>query len=132
MVDEKNSQNGTVVEQGRFFKWEDANLERVAANLMRHLLVGQYMTFSLVKLGPNFETAGQAHPDAEEFEFILKGKLQQRIGDEERVLGPGEVSYVPRNTFHKGKVLGEEVIILHASAPPRTDFIDRSFTRYCK
>lgn len=132
MATGKGEPDDVIPGQRRFFKWEDANWEQVTANFARHLLVGQHMTFSVDRLGPDFETAGQLHENSEEFEFIVKGNFQMRIGDEERVVGPGEVAYVPANTFHKGKALGEEVIVVHACAPPRRDFIDRSFARYLK
>ena len=47
------------------------------------------------------------HPN-EMFLYILRGKLRVQIEDEERVVGPGDIVYVPANIIHSDAVEGDE------------------------
>jgi len=40
------------------------------------------------------------HPHFEEAVYCLEGRLEQWVGEESRVLHPGEVAHVPRDTVH--------------------------------
>lgn len=40
------------------------------------------------------------HPGMEEAIYILEGQAEQWIGDEMKILGPGEVAHIPRNVVH--------------------------------
>lgn len=40
------------------------------------------------------------HPGREEVIYVLEGKAEQWVGQEKRVLGPGEMAHIPRNTPH--------------------------------
>jgi quercetin dioxygenase-like cupin family protein len=44
-----------------------------------------------------------SHPNEEQFTLILEGKLHYILGDEEKIVGPGELIYVPRNTPHRSR-----------------------------
>jgi quercetin dioxygenase-like cupin family protein len=57
--------------------------------------------------------------------YILKGRFQLRIGEETRILHPGDAFYVPRNVEHQATAL-EEGEILDAFSPAREDFIPGS------
>ncbi|MCB1488560.1 MAG: cupin domain-containing protein [Bauldia sp.] len=40
------------------------------------------------------------HPNAEEWEYVIHGKGIKHIGDETISLETGDLSFVPRNTYH--------------------------------
>ena len=48
------------------------------------------------------------HSNAEQWYFILNGQGTMKVGDEERLAGPGTVVFVPRNTIHSYRVVGDE------------------------
>ena len=48
-----------------------------------------------------------------------------RIGDEESVLSPGEIGYVPPNVEHSIESLDEYVLVLDIFSPPRPDISQR-------
>jgi quercetin dioxygenase-like cupin family protein len=51
------------------------------------------------------------HPE-EQVINVLSGKFRVRIGNEERILGPGEAALVPPNTEHEARALDSEVEII--------------------
>jgi quercetin dioxygenase-like cupin family protein len=40
------------------------------------------------------------HPNAEEWEYVLEGRGIKRIGDDDIEIGPGDVVFAPRDTYH--------------------------------
>ena len=48
------------------------------------------------------------HSNAEQWYYILNGKGSMKVGDEEKVCGPGTIIFIPRNTIHSYKVVGDE------------------------
>jgi quercetin dioxygenase-like cupin family protein len=51
------------------------------------------------------------HPE-EQVINVLSGKFRVRIGNEERILGPGEAALVPPNTEHQATAVDSEVEII--------------------
>lgn len=48
------------------------------------------------------------HSNAEQWYFILSGKGTMKVGNEEKISGPGTVVFIPRNTVHSYRVVGNE------------------------
>ena len=48
------------------------------------------------------------HSSAEQWYYILNGKGSMKVGDEERICGPDTIVFIPRNTIHSYKVVGDE------------------------
>ncbi|KPH75479.1 cupin domain-containing protein [Bosea vaviloviae] len=46
------------------------------------------------------EFVWHAHPDSDDFFFVLKGRLRIRLRDGDVVLGPGELFVVPKGVEH--------------------------------
>jgi quercetin dioxygenase-like cupin family protein len=57
---------------------------------------------------PGFGHEFHLHTDREEFLYILKGSIEQWIGEEKRILGPGDVVYVPAGVVHASYNAGDE------------------------
>ncbi len=73
---------------------------------------------------PNLKCEPHQHP-SEQFSVILKGKMRFMIGDEERVLEPGELAHIPGNVPHPIESLDEYVLVLDVFAPKRSDILTR-------
>lgn len=43
------------------------------------------------------------HPNEEQFTIILEGQMHWILGDEDRVVGPGTLVHIPRNTPHRSR-----------------------------
>ena len=58
----------------------------------------------------------------EQIVWMLKGKLEFRLGSEQRVCGPGDVVVIPGGTEHETWVR-EDTEVIDFFAPPRDDFL---------
>ena len=50
--------------------------------------------------GVKAQHALHRHPNAEEWEFVVRGVGIKHVGDESFVLNAGELAFVPRNVYH--------------------------------
>ena len=68
---------------------------------------GKQLTIINAKLnvgdGHNFHK----HPDQEEVIYVLEGKVEQWIGDEKRILVPGDAAFIPADTVHGSFTVGD-------------------------
>ena len=67
--------------------------------------VGRY------RFAPGTGSNPHQHPE-EQVINVLSGKFRVRIGNEERILGPGEAALVPPNTEHQATAMDSEVEII--------------------
>ena len=67
--------------------------------------VGRY------RFAPGTGSKPHKHPE-EQVINVLSGKFRVRIGNEERVLGPGEAALVPANIEHEARAMDSEVEII--------------------
>ncbi len=49
-----------------------------------------------------------AHPE-EQVITVLKGRIRSRVGDAEKILGPGEAVHIPANVVHENWAIEGEV-----------------------
>lgn len=89
-----------------------ANMERVGVSASdrepRPGIRGKRIELGYYRYPPG--TRKPAHQHAEEqIVAVIKGKLGYRIGDESKVLGPGDAVYIPANVDHENWSLDEEV-----------------------
>jgi quercetin dioxygenase-like cupin family protein len=58
------------------------------------------------------------HPVMEELLYVVAGRVEQWVGREKRVLGPGELAHVPTNEVHGSyNVFAEPVTFLAVLSP---------------
>src|SRR5688572_8219638 len=58
------------------------------------------------------------HPAMEELLYVVSGRVEQWVGRESRVLGPGELAHVPMDEVHGSyNVFGEPVEFLAILSP---------------
>jgi quercetin dioxygenase-like cupin family protein len=67
--------------------------------------VGRY------RFAPGTGSKPHQHPE-EQVINVLTGRFRVRIGNEERILGPGEAALVPPNVEHEAKAVDIEVEII--------------------
>ena len=92
---------------------------------------GEHLMLSFLELSPGCEIPEHSHPH-EQAGLMLSGSLRFRIGDEERVAGPGAAFIIPPNVVHWGVVEGDETAkVLDIFSPPRQDYIER-YNRHTK
>ena len=48
---------------------------------------------------------------------MLEGRRYVILGDEERIVGPGDLIHIPRNTRHGGRTIGDKAVFFAAKSP---------------
>ena len=85
-----------------------AEIQRVKGDLMKAGLVA-YRKGEFAR--PHY------HPHEEQFVYVLEGKRYSILGDEERIVGPGDLIHIPRNTRHAAISLTEKVVSFAVKSP---------------
>jgi quercetin dioxygenase-like cupin family protein len=65
--------------------------------------------------------AVHSHEEHEQVGYIIKGRFEVRLGQDTRIIGPGDSYYAARNVPH-GVVALEDGVIVDAFTPIRQDF----------
>jgi quercetin dioxygenase-like cupin family protein len=82
---------------------------------------GDRLTLSIVELDPGAVVAEHSH-EHEQLGMVIRGEMDFRVGDERRVLGPGETWRIPSNTPHEATAGPEGAVVIDVFAPVRADF----------
>jgi quercetin dioxygenase-like cupin family protein len=85
-----------------------AEIQRVKGELMKAGLV-TYRKGEFAR--PHY------HPNDEQFVFVLEGTRYSILGDEERLVGPGYLLHIPRNTRHGGISLSDKAVLFAVKSP---------------
>ena len=94
------------------------------------LASGDNLMLSFLEMEQDAEVAEHSHPH-EQAGLVLAGKLRFRIGQEEKVVGPGEAFIIPPNVVHWGVVEEGPAKVLDIFSPPREDYVER-YNRHAK
>ena len=97
--------------ESHFLPWPEQVPEEVAPGVRLLARQGRAIEIAKVVLRSGTTLAEHAHPE-EQFFFVLAGRLQYRVGEEERVAAAGEAIHVPGNVVHGGRVVGEDEVVL--------------------
>jgi len=65
--------------------------------------------------------AVHTHPN-EQISYIVSGEFEYQIGDEKKVLQPGDTTYIPGNLPH-GAVCLKKGLVLDIFTPQREDYL---------
>jgi mannose-6-phosphate isomerase-like protein (cupin superfamily) len=111
------------------YSWRDVvrDLEpnpSLPAGMSRRSIAGDRVMLCIHEAFPHLKCSPHQH-EAEQFSIVLTGRMRFVIGDEERVLGPGEVAYIPGRVSHAIESLDEYVQVLDVFSPLRSDIIAR-------
>ncbi len=112
-----------------FHSWSDVarDLEpnpSLPAGMSRRSIVGDRIMLCLHEAFPHLKCSPHQH-EAEQVSIVLSGRMRFTVGGEERVLGPGEVAYVPGGVLHSIESLDEYVEVLDVFSPLRSDILAR-------
>jgi quercetin dioxygenase-like cupin family protein len=112
-----------------FHSWRDVvrDLEpnpSLPAGMSRRSIVGDRFMLCMHEAFPHLKCSPHQH-EAEQFSIVLTGRMRFVIGDEERVLGPGEVAHIPGRVPHSIESLDEYVQVLDVFSPLRPDILAR-------
>lgn len=86
---------------------------------------GEHLTVAVVELSPNAIVPEHRHPH-EQCGLVIEGEVRFRIGDEERVLGPGGTWRILGDVPHEVVTGPEGAVVIDSFSPPRHDWADRA------
>jgi len=96
-------------------------VERINDKIERRVLAGKQgmIVWWKIKAGAH---AGAHHHPHEQIVWMLKGKMDFRLGNERRSMIGGDVAVIPGNVEHEG-FFPEDTEVVDVFAPPREDFL---------
>jgi quercetin dioxygenase-like cupin family protein len=115
-----------------FHNWSE--LKAVDHGLLSSLckikaITGDKLQLIWARFEPGGEYETHSHPH-EQFSFMVEGKMRLFVGDQEKVVGPGDIWYAPPNVVHGGKLLGDApVLFVDVFTPIREDVLEEMKVR---
>ncbi len=96
--------------------------KEVAKGVTIKPLAGDHIMLNYVKFVPHGEVPLHSHHH-EQLGLILEGELAMQIGDEHRVLRPGDTYVIPGGINHSGRAGKSGALVLDAFYPLREDYL---------
>jgi quercetin dioxygenase-like cupin family protein len=95
--------------------------EQISEKIRRRILAGDQamLVWWSIEAGVHVEPHSHAN---EQIAWMLKGKMEFRLGSEQRVCGPGDVVLIPGGAEHEAW-FREDTEVIDFFAPPRGDFL---------
>jgi quercetin dioxygenase-like cupin family protein len=82
---------------------------------------GEQLTVAIVELDPHAIVPEHTH-DAEQNGLVITGQMRFRVGDEERVLGPGGTWRILGGVSHTAQAGPEGAVVIDSFSPIRSDW----------
>jgi len=105
-----------------FCNLDDRPVKDLFPGITAHTFWGDRMMLSRVVIEPGRVVPPHSHPH-EQAGIVVEGQLEFTIGDETRVLGPGEMYIIPGDVEHKVVAVGDETAVaLDIFSPVREEY----------
>ena len=78
----------------------------------------EHLMLVRVRMPPGCAHQFHRHPHMEEILYYLEGRAQQWVGEQHRILGPGDVAHIPMNEVHGTYNVFEEPVTFLAILGP--------------
>jgi quercetin dioxygenase-like cupin family protein len=95
--------------------------EQIGEKISRRILSGDQGMIVWWSIGAGVHVETHSHAN-EQIVWMLKGKMEFRLGSEQRVCGRGDVVVIPGGTEHEAW-FREDTEVIDFFAPPRDDFL---------
>ena len=103
---------------------------RLEAMISRRILAGDQEMIVWWSMKAGAHAAGHQHPHEQIF-WVLKGKMEFRLGTDRRICGPGDLGVIPGGVEHEAWFL-EDTDVIDIFAPPREDFLTSDVPAYMR
>jgi len=90
-------------------------------------VVGEFMKFGVVTKPDAEGPPLHEHPNEEQFTLVLEGQLHFVLGDEDRVVGPGTLVHIPRNTRHRSRPVNGPATFITIKSPAGDGNLDQDY-----
>ena len=104
--------------------------EVVTDKISRRMVAGErgMVVWWTMKAGAHAQA--HKHPHEQIF-WMLKGRMEFRLGDEKRTCGPGDICVIPGGVEHEA-YFPEDTEVIDIFSPPREDFLAGGLPDYMK
>jgi quercetin dioxygenase-like cupin family protein len=99
----------------------------VNAKIESGAVVGEYMKFGVVTKPDAEGPPLHEHPNEEQFTLVLSGQMHFILGDEDRVVGPGTLVHIPRNTRHRSRPVNGPATFITIKSPAGDGRLDQDY-----
>src|SRR5512145_654851 len=90
---------------------------------------GEFMKFGIVTKPEGEGPPLHEHPNEEQFSLVISGQLHFVLGDEDRVVGPGTLIHIPRNTRHRSRPVNGPATFISIKSPCGNGELDQDYHR---
>ena len=104
--------------------------EKVTDKISRRILAGDKEMVVWWSMKAGVHAAAHQHPHEQLF-WVLKGKMEFRLGTEKRTCGPGDLGVIPGGVEHEAW-FPEDTEVIDIFAPPREDFLTGETPAYMR
>jgi quercetin dioxygenase-like cupin family protein len=104
-----------------FDKLASVREEQITDKIRRRVVSGKQGTMVYWSMKAGAHAAAHKHPH-EQFVWMVKGTMDFRIGNEKRIMKPGDVAVIPGGIEHEG-YFPEDSEAIDFFAPVREDFL---------
>lgn len=95
--------------------------EQLSEKISRRILSGKQAMIVWWSIGAGIHVEAHSHAN-EQIVWMLKGKMEFRLGTEQRVCSAGDVVVIPGGTEHEAW-FREDTEVIDVFAPPRAEFL---------
>ena len=92
-------------------------------------VVGEFMKFGVVTKPDAEGPPLHEHPNEEQFTLVLAGQMHFILGEEDRVIGPGTLVHIPRNTRHRSRPVNGPATFITIKSPAGDGNLDQDYTK---
>ena len=96
------------------------NAVETRPGVVRRVFTGDGATLAFTTLDPGHTPNPHSHPH-EQIVYILSGRARFVVGEDEAILGPGEMLVVPPGVEHWAETVGDEPVVDLSVFSPRRD-----------
>jgi len=105
-----------------FGAFAELPVEQISEKISRRILSGTKEMIVWWSIGAGVHVEPHSHAN-EQIAWMLKGKMEFRLGSEQRVCNQGDVVVIPGGVEHEAW-FREDTEVMDFFAPPRDDFLD--------
>ena len=105
-----------------FFSFNESKFKEVVKGARMRSAYLEKTMLTYFELEPGAVVPHHTHPH-EQITLILEGEMEFTLGDETRILKPGEGATIPSNVKHRAVILSQPVKAVDAWCPIREDYV---------
>ncbi len=104
-----------------FYNPSERNPKELVPGINARTFWGENMLIAVVDLDPDTHMPRHSHPH-EQLGTVIQGQMELSIGNEKRLLQPGDVYVIPGGVEHEAQTFAEAVRVIDVFSPVREEY----------